>query len=249
MMNAQEFQRDFFGELPQEQFLSLFNFIPDASVFLKNREGQFVALNQNACEYCGISDQADAIGKTDFDFFETDRALAYLNDDRDVMTTGESVINRIESSPESIRSPRLVVTCKIPIRNLSGDIVGIAGLSRRVDEFRDSSDTIGRFSKVVSYLHNHYEEPVSTAKLARQVGVSASQFNRRFRQAFGTSLRQYLLRIRVEAATQMLVKTDETVVAIALDCGFHDHSHFSRSFKRLMHCSPTDYREKRNRGS
>ena len=223
---------------------SLFNLLPEVSFFLKNQEGQFVALNQRGCEYCGVATEEEAVGKTDFDFFPSDRAQAYLEDDRAVMETGLPVTNRIEASPEGIRSPRLVVTNKVPVRDTNGNIVGVAGFSRQLEEFRGGSGTIDRFAKVISRLHENYASPLNTQELARQSGLSESQFNRRFRQTFGTSARQYLLRIRVEAAAQMLRESDATVTAIALECGFHDHAHFTRTFQRLMHSSPTLYRRK-----
>ena len=215
------------------------------SFFLKDREGRFVALNRRGREYCGVATEAEAIGKTDFDFFPADRAASYQEEDRLVMDSGQSVINRMEASPETIRSPRLVVTSKIPVRDASGSIVGVAGFSRRVEKFRDSSGSIARFAKVVAHLHENFGDPVSTSDLARQAGFSESQFNRRFRQAFGTSARQYLLRIRVESAAHMLLETDKTVSAIAVECGFYDHAHLTRSFHQQMRCLPTEYRAKR----
>jgi len=223
---------------------TLFNLLPEVSFFLKNREGQFVALNQRGCDYCGVAREEEAIGKTDFDFFPSDRAHAYQEDDRAVMETGEPVTHRIEASPETIRSPRLVVTNKVPVRDAHGNILGVAGFSRRVEEFRGSSGTIDRFAHVVSLLHKNYAAPLNSKELARQSGLSESQFNRRFRQTFGISARQYLLRIRVESAAQMLMESDDTVTSIALECGFHDHAHFTRTFQRLMHRSPSFYRGK-----
>lgn len=244
MNNARKFRNQFLDRMATDQLFPLFDLLPEVSFFLKDRKGRFVALNQRGCEYCGVATEVDAIGKTDFDFFPTDRATAYHEDDQVVMESGEPVLNRIEASPESIRSPRLVVTAKVPVRDPKGDIIGIAGMSRRVEEFRQSSGEIDRFAKVVDFLHENFGEPITTAELARRAGVSPSQFNRRFGQAFGTSARQYLIRIRIEAAARMLQESDETVATIALDCGFHDHAHFSRSFHRLMRCSPSDYRQK-----
>jgi transcriptional regulator GlxA family with amidase domain len=83
---------------------------------------------------------------------------------------------------------------------------------------------------------------LTSSELATMAGLSVSQFERRFRDAFGTSPRQYLVRIRVDAAAKLLTDTERTVSEIALECGFHDHSHLSRSFRKIMQVTPTGYR-------
>lgn len=65
-------------------------------------------------------------------------------------------------------------------------------------------------------------------------GLSISQFERRFRDACGTSPRKYVLRVRVDAAARMLIGTGLTVSEIAQECGFHDHAHLSRSFRKIL---------------
>jgi AraC-like DNA-binding protein len=244
-MDTQSCRQQFFDQVDADQLLPLLDRLPDVSFFLKNRSGQFIALNRQGCEYCGVATEAEAIGKTDFDFFPADRAQAYQDDDRAVMNSGEAVVNRLEALPEATRSPRLVVTDKIPIQDVHGTVVGVAGFSRRLDELGDRSGEVSRFAKVVERMHRDFDTSLRTANLAREAGLSVSQFNRRFRQAFGVSARQYLLRVRVEAAAEMLLESNATVSAIALDCGFYDHAHLTRCFQRFMRCAPTAYRRKR----
>jgi AraC-like DNA-binding protein len=244
-MNTQSLRRQYLDRIDLDQLLPLLDRLPDVSFFLKDRQGRFIALNGQGREYCGVATEAEAVGRTDFDFFPADRAQAYHEDDLAVMESGQPVVNRIEALPESTRSPRLVVTDKIPVRDADGTIVGVAGFSRQLDEFGDSSGEVSRFAKVIARMHQDFDTSLRTANLAREAGLSVSQFNRRFRQAFGTSARQYLLRVRVEAAAEMLLESNQTVSAVALDCGFYDHAHLTRCFQRLMHCSPTEYRRKR----
>lgn len=236
----------FFQRLAGEnQVFALFDLLPDVSFFVKDRRGRFIALSTRGCEYCGAACEADAIGRTDYDFFPQQRADEYRADDLTVIESGEPILNRIESAPEAAGSPRLVMTTKIPLRDRRGRVIGIAGFSRQVEEFRQQSGTIAAFADVIEYLHQHYAQNLTTKDLATRADLSVSQFERRFRRAFGSSVRQYLLRVRVERAAQMLVETDQTISQIALDSGFYDHAHFSRRFRRLIGETPTQYRSLR----
>ena len=231
----------FFARLdPSSQLLELFDLMPDVSLFVKDRRGRFVALNRRGCEYCGVVSEEEAIGKTDHDFFPKTRADEYRDDDLSVMNTGTAIVNRIESAPEDEGSPRLVATSKIPLRDRQGRVIGVAGFSRQVQ--RIQSGSVDALASVIEFLHDRYRENVSSDELAEMAGLSVSHFERRFRLAFGSSPRQYLIRVRVENAATMLRETDKSITEIAHDCGFYDHAHFSRQFRRVMNCSPSDYR-------
>lgn len=234
----------FFQRLdPPQQPLALFDLLPDVSFFVKDRRGRFVALNRRGCEYCGVVSEEEAIGKTDHDFFPKSRADEYRDDDERVMRSGQEIINRIESAPEEAGSPRLVTTSKMPLRDKRGRVIGVAGFSRQVE--RMQSGTAGALAEVIEYVHSHYGENVTTEHLAEMAGLSISHFERRFRLAFGSSPRQYLIRVRIENSAKMLRETDWSITKIAQSCGFYDHAHFSRSFHRIMNLSPSAYRNRR----
>lgn len=233
----------FFSRLgPGDQALTLFDYMPGLSFFVKDKQGRFMALNQRGCEYCGVATEAAAIGKTDHDFFPKSRADEYRADDIDVMNSGEAIVNRVESAPEDAGSPRLVMTSKIPLRDRKECVIGVAGFSRQVERISVPSGTVAAFAKVIEHLHENFSQALTSEQLAEMAGLSVSHFERRFRHAFGTSPRQYLVRVRVEHAAKLLRETDTTVSSIALACGFYDHAHLSRSFRRLMNCTPTQHR-------
>ena len=223
----------------------LFDLLPDMSFFIKDRQGRFMAMNRRGCDYCGVKHEKDAIGKTDEDFFPHSRAAEYHADDEIVMRTGTPIVNRLESAPEAEGSPRLVMSSKIPLRDTEGNIIGIAGFSRQVEQVRSRSSGEARFAKVIEQMHQHPDEALSSAAMARMCGLSQSQFDRSFRRVFGSSARQYLLRVRVEAGCRRLAETEETVAALAVELGFYDHAHFTRCFRSIMGLTPAQYREQR----
>lgn len=235
----------FFERLsPPGQVAELFNLLPGVSFFVKDRKGRFMSLNRRGCDYCGIASEDEAIGKTDHDFFPTQRADEYRADDLTVLESGEPIINRIESAPEAAGSPRLVMTSKIPLHDHRGRVIGIAGFSRQIEHIRESSGTADAFANVVEYLHRNCGEPLTTPELAAMANLSVPQFERRFRRVFATSPRQYLTRVRIEMAAKLLTETTQTISEIAQTCGFYDHAHLSRSFRKIMNASPSEYRTK-----
>ncbi|MEM9644093.1 MAG: AraC family transcriptional regulator [Planctomycetota bacterium] len=242
-MNHASFRAAFFQKLgSSDQVFALFDLVPELSFFAKDRQGRFVALNQRGCEYCGVAQKNLAIGKTDHDFFPKPRADEYQADDQAVIESGEAIINRIESAPEPAGSPRLVMTSKVPLRDTKGRVIGVAGFSRPIERTREQTGDATSFGRVMEHLQTHFDQNPSTIFLAKMAGLSVSQFERRFRRAFGASPHQYLIRVRIEHACRLLVDTNQTVSEVAQACGFYDHAHFSRRFRRLMNVTPSKYR-------
>ncbi|WP_395753225.1 helix-turn-helix domain-containing protein [Prosthecobacter sp.] len=235
----------FLRRLRGAELAQLFDLLPDMSFFIKDAQGRFMAMNRRSCDYCGVKQEKDAIGKTDYDFFPRNRAIEYRKDDEIVMRTGKPIVNRLESAPEAEGSPRLVMSSKIPLRDAEGRIIGVAGFSRQLDQVRSRSSGEARFARVIEQMHKHPEDALSSAEMARVCGLSQSQFDRSFRRVFGSSARQYLLRVRVEAACRRLAETEETVAALAVELGFYDHAHFTRCFRGVMGMTPAQFREER----
>lgn len=222
-------------------WLALFQLLPDVSFFVKDLKGQFVAMNRRGCEFCGVANEREAFGKTDFDFVPKRRALEYRRDDREVLRTGQPIVGKIESAPEMEGSPRLVITCKIPLRDEHGRLIGLAGFSRLTDQVREKP-AIERLSRTIEQMHRDSHNVESTKDLAQKVGLSVSQLNRTFRRQIGTSPHQYLVKVRLESACRALAETNRTIASIAQEFGFHDHAHFTRTFHKHYGVTPTAYR-------
>lgn len=97
------------------------------------------------------------------------------------------------------------------------------------------------FSTVLEQLKN--DPNVSVDQLAREVGISTAQLRRHFHRRFGASPREYLNRVRLEDARQLLETTDLSAGDIAGRIGFHSASHFNTLFKNAFGVPPAQYRE------
>ena len=88
-----------------------------------------------------------------------------------------------------------------------------------------------RLLKAVSLMEAAIEEPLSTAELARRVGVSTRELERLFQRWLRTTPSAYYRRMRLERARALLRQTDTSITEVAFACGFGSIASFSRSYK------------------
>ena len=75
------------------------------------------------------------------------------------------------------------------------------------------------------------------------VNLSKSQFARRFKSMFQISPLRYINKVRIDVACEKLLYSNDSLTAIALDCGFYDQSYFTKIFKSQMSVTPMAYRQ------
>ncbi|MEW6682472.1 MAG: helix-turn-helix transcriptional regulator [Nitrospirota bacterium] len=76
------------------------------------------------------------------------------------------------------------------------------------------------------------------------VDIHPDYLSRRFKRETGIGLHDYLLTLRLQRATALLVKTTKSIKEISAEAGFRDPQVFSKAFKRRMGCPPTVYRDR-----
>lgn len=97
----------------------------------------------------------------------------------------------------------------------------------------------------ISYLDREYAQEPDIALLAQMCGLSEKQFLTCFRNAFCQTPLQYLRGVRIRKACFCLVSTEDSILSIALETGFHSHSGFDRTFRDIMGCSPQVFRNEK----
>ena len=95
----------------------------------------------------------------------------------------------------------------------------------------------GRIAALIEFIRNHFTEDLSLLQMAEIVRLNPFHLARLFRKKIGVSPYEYLLILRVEYARRLL-RSGEKVKEAALEAGFYDASHFSRSFRKIAGMSP-----------
>lgn len=100
-------------------------------------------------------------------------------------------------------------------------------------------------SKAVEYLHDNLIENVTLKKLAREVGLNPFHLIRLFEQSVGLPPHQYLIRLKIAKAKDLL-KRGTAPVEVAYEVGFSDQSHLTKLFKREIGLTPGSYFKRSN---
>src|SRR2546427_2049949 len=97
-------------------------------------------------------------------------------------------------------------------------------------------------SRTIDHLSRHFDEDLTVDSIAKMIDVSSSHLAHLFRSEIGMSVRDYLTRVRVTIAQDLLAHTDETLESIAARLGFADTSHLAHVFQRITGGPPSAYR-------
>lgn len=95
------------------------------------------------------------------------------------------------------------------------------------------------------YISDHYMEPISAADIASAAGFSPNYLSKRFREAAGIGVHEYLMFVRLQHAALDLVSTGDSITEIALRSGFSDSNYFKDAFKKKYGVTPSSYRKNR----
>lgn len=106
-----------------------------------------------------------------------------------------------------------------------------------------------RLARVLEYMSAHHREPLALDRLAAEAGISKFHFVRLFKAATGETPHGYLVRLRMDAACQMLRDTDLTVAEVAAASSYASAAQFRAAFVRHAGCAPTAFRARARAGS
>ncbi|VXB26254.1 Transcriptional regulator with PAS/PAC sensor, AraC family [Burkholderia sp. 8Y] len=220
----------------------VFDAMPDIVFFVKDRDARYAMVNRTLARRCGHKDDKTAlIGKTAEDVFPRRFGRIYTAQDQAIIAQGVQLIDQLELHLYPGREPGWCMTCKQPLHDAEGNVVGLAGISRDLQAAESTHPAYSRLAAVVQHIQDNYVQPLNMRDLAQMANMSIAQLERYFHKVFHLTPRQVLLKTRLDAATALLV-THDKVTDVAALCGYTDHSAFTRQFKATVGITPTEYR-------
>ena len=110
--------------------------LPDL-IYVKDTESRFLLANQGLVDVMGVTSAADILGKTDFDFYPKDLATGFYEDEQEILRTGERLVSQEEHIKEPNGQTRCILTTKVPLRDDSGQPIGVIGIGRNITALKD----------------------------------------------------------------------------------------------------------------
>lgn len=116
-------------------------------------------------------------------------------------------------------------------------------LTRRVEEHKKRTSQSNYVSRCMDYVNLHYREKIYLNDVAELLGLSTSYLSRLFKKESGMTLQDYICKVRVERAANLLKYSDESIARIAEYVNFPSQSYFGRVFLEQMQMTPKQYRD------
>jgi PAS domain S-box-containing protein len=128
---------------------SLMDNIPDL-IYFKDTQSRFVRINGALARTLGAPSADAALGKSDADFFTREFSEASFSEERDLFRTGQPILGKLQ---HEARSDRWYLATKVPIRDSSGKVTGLVGISKDITERKQAEERLEhdlkRFLEVV----------------------------------------------------------------------------------------------------
>lgn len=107
---------------------------------------------------------------------------------------------------------------------------------------RDNEET-SLVIRVLDYIDSNKENKITVQEVAKELNYSPTYLSRFFYKNVGITFSEFVNRVRIDHVCYMLRNTKEDIAVISNKCGYGSSSSFNRNFKKIVGCSPTEYRE------
>lgn len=125
---------------------------------------------------------------------------------------------------------------------------GYAPCLKKRPENRKEKQHDARIIEIVRRIERDYMSNITVNELANEMSVSRAWISRCFKAVTGKTIKEYITDVRISHAKDLLTQTPFPIVEIAAACGYSDAMFFSRMFRKVTGCSPSQWRTRCNKG-
>jgi AraC-like DNA-binding protein/ligand-binding sensor protein len=113
----------------------------------------------------------------------------------------------------------------------------------RVSAIKEKKKKI-KIRKIIEFIDQNFTKKLTSEEVSRQGGLSTSRCLHLFKEETGMSLSEYIKRLRVNYGKYLLLNTEINIADCAIEAGFYDQSHFTKTFKQVEKIPPSQFRRK-----
>lgn len=156
-----------------------------------------------------------------------------LGEDPMIDTLFEEILTELETG--------YVALNLIYVSQALGHLFGVM-IRRRHSHRIGLSNPRQKVASSIEMMRSHLDRPLRMSRLAAMCNISPAHFIELFKEQIGYSPKDYLTRLKMHRACQLLAGTSLSIKEIALQVGYEDQLHFSRVFRKVNALSPTELR-------
>ena len=123
------------------------------------------------------------------------------------------------------------------------NLLAVISSKSKVRDNKEEFSVREDIENIIRYIEHNYDKSITLDTLARHSNYSKRHFTRLFREVSGLSPMDYLNKVRIKNASDLLVRSDMSIIEISRLCGFEDNNLFSRRFKAFFNLTPSQYRK------
>lgn len=132
---------------------------------------------------------------------------------------------------------------RLMIRSYFTALVGLLSRYYQIGSGADDNKAL-RIGEAVTYIEEHFLQPVTLQAMADKAYLSTRQFQRVFTRNYHTTPMDYVIRKRLDYSCTLLRHPSLSISQVALESGFRDQNYYARQFRKVYNCTPSEYREK-----
>lgn len=152
----------------------------------------------------------------------------------------EKVVVLMKQLQDMVKNQYPTMAVNAMTTTIISEVYGQLVLLPPIDDTKLSQKQI--YNDIVDYINTNVDKNLKIADIAKAFSYNEKYLSHRFAELTGTSLKQYILKVKIDSANFMLSDTNKSISQIASELGFSDNHNFTRIYKKCTGLTPTEYR-------